>query len=201
MKQLIALLALLPLLATAQVPLDSLVKPGDTIVLSADGKQTQFVLVATKRFVAVPTTPAALVPADSLFAGLTPAIKSERDNTLGMSVGLVFSVSAASKVIGARFYAAAAGTHKVTLNGVSKTITAAVGWNRLLFDSPISLDIGSYTISVYSAPGYYANTVSGITGQKAGVLTAVRGVYDYGDVTPKSTWNNSNYFITPITGK
>jgi hypothetical protein len=146
----------------------------------------------------------------TIFTTQTPPTTSEVDAQGAITIGVQFKASAATYVKGVRFYKVSnnLGTHIGYLYNSTGTILdsgtfveTASGWQSVQFKKNIQLLPGAtYTAAVYSASGRY----SGIQGQfntpiVNGILTATKGVYNYGNKWPTLSYNNSNYFADVIT--
>lgn len=75
------------------------------------------------------------------------------------------------------------------------------GWQGALFDDPVILEPGTYTVSYHTPTGRYASAAHTDFGTiKSGPVsaTSANGRYRYGaegGTNPVSTWNSTNYFV------
>jgi Domain of unknown function (DUF4082) len=131
-----------------------------------------------------------------------------------VELGLKFSCSEAGVVVGVRFYKGVGntGTHTghlwsssgTSLASVTFTGETASGWQQAYFATPVAITAGTtYVISYHTSVGHYADTQGFFnTALNVAPLSApVRaGVYKYGSSSgfPRSTWNESNYWVQPL---
>ena len=132
----------------------------------------------------------------------------------GVSLGVKFTASEAGYVTGVRFYKSTAntGTHTGSLWSADGTLLAratfsgesASGWQEASFDHPVQLAAGTTYVASYFAPsGHYAATGGFFANPWDNVVLAApagaNGVYRYGsDAFPTSSYNSSNYWVTPV---
>ncbi len=155
------------------------------------------------------TCPCTLFPSTSV-----PTTVDAGDGS-GVELGVVFTSSVSGSVTGVTFYKAAAntGTHTGTLWSSTGAVLAtgtfsgesASGWQTLTFSSPVAVTAGtSYTASYHTTTGHYSDDQSYFASNyTSGPLTApagANGVYAYGSgsVQPTSSWNGSNYWVSPV---
>jgi hypothetical protein len=137
-----------------------------------------------------------------------------------VALGVKFTASTNGRILGIRFYKAAAntGTHVGTLwtsSGAALatatfTNESSAGWQQVLFATPVDIVAGTtYVASYHTTTGHYsANsgyfTSSGVTN---GPLTALsnsssggNGVYGYSPVStfPTNTYNSANYWVDVV---
>jgi methionine-rich copper-binding protein CopC len=151
-------------------------------------------------------------------ASATPAILSASD-TGSVELGVKFYANAAGAVTGAKFYKGSGntGTHVAHLWDAAGNLLAtatfsgetASGWQQVSFASPVTITPGAtYVISYYAPVGGYSATVSYFgSGVDSGPLHALsdaagggNGVYRYvtGGGFPNSSYNASNYWVSPV---
>ncbi len=152
----------------------------------------------------------------SIFGNAAPNNPVEADNA-AVTLGVKFWSSQSGAVSAIRFYRGAASpngyvaflysaTGGQLLGSVtmSKESGPVPGWQVATFATPIPITPNTTYIAAYYAPtGRYPDVYYGLTkGVTTGPLTAPasstvggNGVYYYGRGFPRSTWEDSNYFV------
>jgi Domain of unknown function (DUF4082) len=143
------------------------------------------------------------------------------DDPTGVELGVKFTTSRATQITGVRFYRADPGASSVSLwaSGGGLLATASVAplpagtadqWQDVAFSSPVSIAPGTtYLASYYTPNARYAFKYDYFTNSSytVGPITALQsvegngnGVYCYDTATcfPSDTYNNSNYWATPV---
>jgi hypothetical protein len=145
------------------------------------------------------------------------------DDATGVELGVKFTTSQTMQITGIRFYRADPGASSVSLWASSGGLiaTAAIAplpagspdqWQDVTFGSPVSIVPGTtYLASYYTPNARYAFTYDYFTSSSytVGPITALQaaegngnGVYCYDMATcfPSDTYNNSNYWVSPLWG-
>ena len=147
-----------------------------------------------------------------------PGMKVDPDNN-AVELGVKFQTDTAGKITGITFYKGISnlGPHKGYLWKSDGTLLASVeftgesseGWQKAYFSQSVDvLANTTYIASYHTQSGYYsADTGYFLQEYNNGPLTALmdsigerNGVYRYGagGVYPSNTWNQSNYWVSPI---
>jgi len=155
----------------------------------------------------------------SVFTNQLPGINNQRDNTIGIVLGMRFFSASNGTISAIRFYKGVGntGTHIGQLWTSSGTLLAqatftnetASGWQQVNLSSPVSITAGtSYIVSYYSSQGYYSVSGSYFTNPLVnGPLTAPaditgsnNGLYKYSSnpVFPNETYQKENYFVDVV---
>lgn len=132
-----------------------------------------------------------------------------------IEVGLQFTVSAATKVRGIRFYKSLqnTGTHTASLWSATGTRLAQItftnetasGWQEARFTSPVAIAANkTYVVSYFCSKGNYpADRNYFATAKTSGILTGLattNGVFTYGSRSsfPRSNYLQTNYWVDVI---
>ena len=144
---------------------------------------------------------------ESAVAPSVPAAADDRSVQLGVR----FESSVDGDVVGLRFYKSSASSGPFTGNlwsadgsalaQVSFASTDAAGWQQAQL-APVAIVAGRQYVASYRAPhGHYAAdqwTLGAGRPVRSGQLTALSGVYSYGEEMPSHTWNNTNYYVDVV---
>jgi Domain of unknown function (DUF4082)/Fibronectin type III domain len=158
----------------------------------------------------------AVVPAETLFDFNAPG-NPDAGDTSSVNLGVQFTASTGGKVVGIRFYKAAAntGTHVGSLWDANGNLLAqgtftgetASGWQTLTFSSPVTITTGQTYVASYLAPnGHYsasgqglasATTNGALTAPGSGSVTNGNGVFAYSSTSafPSNSYNATNYWV------
>ncbi len=140
--------------------------------------------------------------------GVVPETPADPD-TQAVTLGVKFSSSSDGWISGVQFYRSAEnqGPHVgylynrrgVVLASVDFPSGSNVGWQTAVFSQPVRIKADKTYVAAYRAPaGRYADDQRGLSREKpqrSGALTAVQGVYTYGNGMPKDVWRDSNYYV------
>lgn len=157
----------------------------------------------------------AVTPLSSIFEWATPGTVDSGDGN-AIQVGVKFRSSVAGRVVGIRFYKAAANTgahvgNLWTADGqqlAQRTFGSetASGWQKVVFATPIAIQPDITYVAGYHTPnGHYSVTSAAFSSGPVSnpPLTALandvssNGVYAYsaGPTFPSSTYNAANYWV------
>ncbi len=126
-----------------------------------------------------------------------------------VTVGVTFSTAAAGSITAVEFYQAKANTgpHRAQLWSAGGRLLAQTrlpptdggGWRSAILDEPVRVVPGRTYVASYAATrGHYAADPGALSPARPRVrrdLTALAGVYHYGEAFPDETWHDSNYFV------
>jgi hypothetical protein len=154
----------------------------------------------------------------SIFGNVIPNNPVEKDPS-AVTLGVKFWSSQPGTISAIRFYrgTTSAQGYVGRLYAVQGTLLGSAnlvqesgpvpGWQQVSFASPIPISANQTYIAAYYAPsGQYVDVYYGLTnGAANGPLTAPasaavggNGVYSYGNALPRSTWEDSNYFVDVV---
>jgi hypothetical protein len=157
---------------------------------------------------------ATVTPEDTIFDFGTPATIDSGDAT-AVTLGVTFTADTNGKVMGIRFYKAAAntGAHVGAVWSSAGTLLAsapfsgesASGWQTVLFSTPVSVTAGTtYVASYFTPTGHYSITSAAFNTSvdnpplhAVATGTSSNGLYIYGAAStfPTNTFNASNYWV------
>jgi hypothetical protein len=144
-------------------------------------------------------------------ASTLPTVAADPETT-SVEVGTRFLSKQPGSVTAIRFYKSRAnrGPHVGSIWSPEGNKLASVffgssvqsGWQTAELDRAVRLDAGKiYTVSYRAPHGRYAADERALGDGRTVItrdLTALAGVYTYGDGMPKRTWNQSNYYVDVI---
>jgi hypothetical protein len=155
-----------------------------------------------------------VTPEDTIFDFGTPATVDAGDAS-AVTLGVTFTADSNGKVMGIRFYKAAANTgpHVGALWSSTGTLLAsapfagesASGWQTVLFSTPVSVTAGTpYVASYFTPTGHYSVTAAAFNTSvdnpplhAVATGTSPDGLYMYGSASafPTNSFNASNYWV------
>ena len=147
---------------------------------------------------------------DSLWRPATMPANILDPDPNSVELGIKFTSSVNGKVSAIRFHKGPqnTGNHTVSLwssSGIrlataTSTNETASGWQTVTLSTPINITAATAYVASYHTPGHYSYNQNYFTSSyRNGVLSAPvgAGVYTYGTTSqfPKSTWNDTNYWV------
>ena len=151
---------------------------------------------------------AAAITSETMFGSVVPAHQSDPDSAK-VELGAQFKATVNGTVAAIRFYKGTGntGTHTGRLYGptgtllksVTFTAESATGWQQAMLSAPVAVTAGvMYTVSYVAPNGHYADDTGYPWPKVSGDLTALSGVYKYGEGFPTSVWQSSNYYVDVV---
>jgi len=139
-----------------------------------------------------------------------PRVAAAADDQ-AVQLGVRFETAVAGDIVGIKFYKSAhdAGPYSGTLWNADGqpmaqaqfTATDGAGWKQASVP-PVPVVAGRQYVASYRAPaGHYAADQSMLGPGRVltrGPLTALTGVFSYGNDMPTQTWNNTNYYVDVV---
>ncbi|HRH66387.1 MAG TPA: DUF4082 domain-containing protein, partial [Bacteroidia bacterium] len=165
--------------------------------------------------------PAALCPCTLFSSSAVPAQIDEKDNSMGIELGMRFKSSDDGYITGIRFYkgALSTGTHTGNLWSNTGTLLASVnfsgetasGWQEMNLSTPVAITADTvYVVSCFSPTGYYPytdpyfttniNNGGPITGLSTTNAAGPNGIYSYATASsfPTQNYQSSNYWVDVV---
>ncbi|GCD97809.1 DUF4082 domain-containing protein [Embleya hyalina] len=153
----------------------------------------------------------------ALWTSSDEPVSGADQDTVATEVGVKFRVDRPGFLVGIRFWKVYPNTGRHTgtlwsetgqrLASVQFTDESETGWQQANFTALPALAANTtYVVSYQASNGGYSADQGGLTtAHSRGPLTAPasadiggNGVYAYGTGFPNSTWNDTNYWVTPV---
>jgi hypothetical protein len=142
---------------------------------------------------------------------VAPVVAADPDTT-SVEVGTRFVSKQPGSVTAIRFYKSSAnrGPHTGSIWSPGGTKLASIlfestkpsGWQTAELDRAVRIDAGKvYTVSYRALHGRYADDEMALGDGRTVTtadLTALAGVYTYGEGMPRRVWNQSNYYVDVV---